>query len=174
MITVLVMGLPDSGKSTFAAKLQQQLGTHGVTSQWHNADALRTQHNDWDFSPEGRLRQAHRMKGAAAASHSSGVQVSILDFVCPDPFYREVVDPDVIVCMETRASSVYQDTNSAFCRVTPKEAETIDASLYHVTSFEEESAILQRVTTTCLSILRGTELRRPGLLRRLILAFRGA
>jgi adenylylsulfate kinase len=174
MITILVMGLPDSGKSTFAARLRTQLEGHDLSVTWYNADALRMQHNDWDFSPEGRLRQAHRMKGAAANEHTVKTDVCILDFVCPDPSYRQIVDPDIIVCLATRETSVYENTNAAFKRVSIEEAMSLDAALYHVTSFEEEDRVLVRVTSNALSLLDQPVPTRPGLVRRLISAFRGA
>ena len=54
---VLIFGLPNSGKTTLAKKLYEELKW-----SWFNADEVRKQFNDWDFSPEGRLRQALRMK----------------------------------------------------------------------------------------------------------------
>ena len=175
MITVLVMGLPDSGKSTFAARLRDYLEPHFESPvAWHNADALRTAHNDWDFSPEGRLRQAHRMKGAAAKEHSTKTAVCILDFVCPTPQYREIVDPDIIVFLSTRDASMYENTNSVFQSVSLDEAEALHASLYHITSFEEEDAVLVRVVRECTQGQPCRPLVRPGLFRRLALALRSA
>ena len=51
---VLVFGLPGSGKTTFARQL-------AVNMAYFNADDIRKMFNDWDFSIEGRLRQAERM-----------------------------------------------------------------------------------------------------------------
>ena len=48
---ILICGLPGSGKSTLAEPFAELIG--GI---WVNADAVRTQYNDWDFSPEGRMR----------------------------------------------------------------------------------------------------------------------
>ena len=39
------MGLPGSGKTTLASKLQPLLN-----AKWVNADKVRTEANDWDFS----------------------------------------------------------------------------------------------------------------------------
>ena len=53
---VLLTGLSGSGKTTLAESIVYELGgTH------FNADAIRAQHNDWDFSFEGRDRQVKRM-----------------------------------------------------------------------------------------------------------------
>ena len=51
---ILVFGLPGSGKTTFARQL-------AVNMAYFNADEIRKMFNDWDFSMEGRLRQAERM-----------------------------------------------------------------------------------------------------------------
>ena len=52
---ILVMGLPGSGKSYLADKLAPKLN-----AVWLNADRVREEANDWDFSPDGRVRQAGR------------------------------------------------------------------------------------------------------------------
>ena len=57
---ILIMGLPGSGKSTLAKPFAELIG--GI---WINADQVREKYNDWDFSPEGRVRQAQRMKHLA-------------------------------------------------------------------------------------------------------------
>ena len=54
---ILVMGLSGSGKSYLSQRLQKQLNC-----VWINADMLRKMASDWDFSYEGRIRQAKRMK----------------------------------------------------------------------------------------------------------------
>ena len=54
------MGLPGSGKTTLSKKL-----VNYTKSVWLNADKIRTEFNDWDFSPQGRVRQANRMREIA-------------------------------------------------------------------------------------------------------------
>ena len=49
---ILVMGLPGSGKTYLAKRMQPILN-----AAWYNADIVREMANDWDFSPEGRIRQ---------------------------------------------------------------------------------------------------------------------
>ena len=53
---ILIMGLPGSGKTTLASKLALLL-----KAKWLNNDEVRKAANDWDFSEEGRKRQAKRM-----------------------------------------------------------------------------------------------------------------
>ena len=62
--TILVCGLPGAGKTYFATRLKKALGDTAVHV---NGDDIRKAHNDWDFSEEGRLRQAKRMKQYADA-----------------------------------------------------------------------------------------------------------
>ena len=56
---ILIFGLPGSGKTTLATYLIDLLGEDTV---WYNADEVRKANNDWDFTDEGRLRQAERMR----------------------------------------------------------------------------------------------------------------
>ena len=60
---ILIMGLPGAGKTYLAERLAPLLG-----ATWLNADKVRKDANDWDFSPEGRQRQASRMKNLAQKS----------------------------------------------------------------------------------------------------------
>ena len=53
---ILVFGLPEAGKTTFAKRLIK-----GTDFAHFNADEVRGMFNDWDFSEEGRRRQAQRM-----------------------------------------------------------------------------------------------------------------
>ena len=50
------MGLPGSGKTTLANELAPLLNAKRL-----NADEVRRAASDWDFSEEGRKRQAKRM-----------------------------------------------------------------------------------------------------------------
>ena len=56
MKIILIMGLPGAGKTTLADELAPMLKAKRL-----NADEVRKAANDWDFSPEGRTRQAKRM-----------------------------------------------------------------------------------------------------------------
>ena len=86
---ILVLGLPGSGKTTFAKQLMEFFpnGTH------LNADEVRTAADDWDFSDAGRVRQAQRMKDKA--NEAGGLVVA--DFVCPTPETRAAFAPHIII-----------------------------------------------------------------------------
>jgi len=107
------MGLPGSGKSYLADKLAAILG-----ATWLNADRVREAANDWDFSAEGRTRQAERMKRLAKEELELGRHV-IADFVCPTPKTREDFAADYTVWVDTIKEGRFEDTNQIF--VPPEE-----------------------------------------------------
>ena len=110
---ILIFGLPGSGKTTLSNKLAKKLGCQHL-----NADQVRHQFNDWDFSDAGRERQLYRM---LELSNSISGQYVILDFVCPLSSFRKKLSPDVIVYLDTIAESRYEDTNSIFEKPTRSE-----------------------------------------------------
>ena len=76
------MGLPGSGK-TYLAKRMQPL----LNAAWYNADIVREMANDWDFSPQGRIRQSLRMKNLADFEKKHG-RIVICDlFNFSPPFF---------------------------------------------------------------------------------------
>ena len=109
---ILIMGLPGSGKTTLAEKLFDEVCKNGP-AEWVNADELRKECDDWDFSDEGRKRQAHRMNLIASAGSARGFTM-ICDFVCPTRELRDIFDPDMIIWMDTIPKSRYADTNDIF------------------------------------------------------------
>jgi GTPase SAR1 family protein len=104
--TILVFGLPGSGKSTLANKLSKKLD-----ADHFEADKVREQFDDWDFSEMGRRRQAERMTQLGKESKK---QWAILDFVCPTQALRDIVSADVVVFMDTIQEGRYEDTNKLF------------------------------------------------------------
>ena len=109
---ILVMGLPDSGKSTLAEKLAELISVN-IPADWINADDIREQYNDWDFSIDGRRRQAERMRDLATLAESRGV-IAICDFVCPTEEFRKIFNADIVVWMDTIKESKYDNTNKLF------------------------------------------------------------
>lgn len=112
---ILIMGLPGSGKTYLAEKLQKELGC-----AWYNADAVREMANDWDFSNAGRERQSKRMRTIADFEAHHGRTV-ICDFVCPTEQTRKSFDADCVIWMDTIEEGRFEDTNKAF--VKPKESD---------------------------------------------------
>lgn len=126
MKKILIMGLPGTGKTTLANELHRLLKEVGHTVSWYNADSIREKFNDWDFSKEGRIRQAQRMRDLAEQSPSDFV---ICDFVAPLNDMREQFAADFTIWLDTEKSSRFSDTDAVFeapatvdYRVTVKDA----------------------------------------------------
>jgi len=112
MKIILVMGLPGAGKTTLANEIAPLLNAKRL-----NADEVRKAANDWDFSAEGRVRQAKRMAKAASKLKAEGHYV-IADFIAPTPEARSLFPADFIVWVDTIKKGRYEDTNQMF--VNPK------------------------------------------------------
>jgi len=108
-LKILVCGLPGSGKTTLAKALKSKLD-HCIHL---NADEVRKEYDDWDFSLEGRLRQAKRMS-SLADEHLKKVKYVICDFVCPTEETVRLVNPDYTIYMNTIEKGRYEDTNKLF------------------------------------------------------------
>jgi len=105
---ILIFGLPGSGKSTLAEPFANLINGH-----WVNADQVRQHYDDWDFSLEGRLRQAQRMRYICDGIVRAG-GTAIADFVCPTENARREFDADYTVWMDTIKEGRFEDTNSMF------------------------------------------------------------
>ena len=105
---ILVMGLPGAGKTTLSKYLAKELNAVQV-----NADKVRRESNDWDFSLEGRRRQAKRMKELSDFHVLKGQDV-VADFICPTNETRKDFDPDYIVWVDTIKKGRFDDTNILF------------------------------------------------------------
>ena len=110
MKIILVMGLPGAGKTTLANELSQLIECKRL-----NADEIRKAANDWDFSVEGRKRQAKRMSVEALKIKEEGNNV-IADFICPTPEARDPFSADYIIWVDTIKEGRFEDTNQMFVK----------------------------------------------------------
>ncbi len=110
MKIILIMGLPGAGKTTLANELAKLIKAKRL-----NADEIRKAANDWDFSEEGRKRQAKRMSDAALKLKNEGSNV-IADFICPTPEARILFPADYIVWVDTIKKGRFDDTNQMFVK----------------------------------------------------------
>ena len=117
---VLIFGLPGSGKTTLAKPFAKLIGGVHI-----NADEVRKTYDDWDFSEEGRIRQAKRMAEAALKLKAEGHYV-IADFIAPTPEARSLFPADFRVWVDTIKEGRFEDTNQMF--VNPKNFD------FHVTT----------------------------------------
>jgi len=120
MKIILIMGLPGSGKTTLANELAPLINAKRI-----NADEVRKEANDWDFSEEGRSRQSKRMADLAKKSKEDGSYV-VADFICPTPKARSLFPSDYIIWVDTIKEGRFDDTNKMFVK-----PEKFD---YHVTT----------------------------------------
>ena len=120
MKIILIMGLPGAGKTTLADELAPLLNAKRL-----NADEVRKAANDWDFSEEGRSRQAKRMAEFALKLKDEGNYV-VADFICPTPKARSLFPADYVVWVDTIKEGRFDDTNKMF--VKPEKYD------FHVTS----------------------------------------
>ena len=104
------MGLPGAGKTTLANELAKLIECKRL-----NADEIRKAANDWDFSEEGRKRQAKRMSDEALKIKKEGNNV-IADFICPTPEARKLFPSDYIIWVDTIKEGRFEDTNQMFIK----------------------------------------------------------
>tara|TARA_Y100001935_G_scaffold19711_1_gene14390 strand:- start:616 stop:1023 length:408 start_codon:yes stop_codon:yes gene_type:complete len=125
MKIILIMGLPGSGKTTLANELGPLLNAKRL-----NADEVRKEANDWDFSEEGRKRQSKRMADFATKLRDEGNYV-VADFICPTPEARALFPADFIIWMDTIKEGRFEDTNKMFIK-----PEKFD---FHVTTMDAKN-----------------------------------
>jgi len=104
------MGLPGSGKTTLANELAPMINAKRL-----NADEVRKEANDWDFSEEGRKRQSKRMADFAIKLKDKGNYV-VADFICPTPEARILFPADYIIWVDTIKEGRFDDTNKMFVK----------------------------------------------------------
>ena len=105
---ILIMGLPGTGKTTLAKELIKFLPIIHL-----NADEIRKHFDDWDFSKKGRIRQADRMMRLSNYIIKENF-FSLADFVCPLEETRKILNPDIIIWMDTEKKGRFENTNKIF------------------------------------------------------------
>ena len=107
---ILVMGLPGSGKTRLSTELKKIIPIIHL-----NADEIRKHFNDWDFSKEGRIRQADRMKRFSDYIYLEKIS-PLADFVCPLDETRKILKPDIIIWMDTEKKGRFENKYKIFKR----------------------------------------------------------
>ena len=112
MKKILIMGLPGSGKTTLASKLVPL-----INAKWINNDEVRKAANDWDFSEEGRNRQAQRMADISEKYKKEGkYKFLVTDYICPTPKTRNIFQADYLIWIDTIKKGRFDDTNKMFIK----------------------------------------------------------
>ena len=101
---ILIMGLPESGKTALGEKLSVEFSI-----PFWDADVVRKIYNDWDFSLQAREHQTLRMRRLSELD-----PMSICAFICPLPGFRTFFFPDKLIWMDTVEECKYEDTNKLF------------------------------------------------------------
>ena len=148
---ILICGLPGSGKTWLAERLVQNIDN----CAWYNADIVRTASNDWDFSKEGRSRQAMRMKTFADFEKSYGRYV-ICDFVAPTKYARDSFEADYLIWLDTiKEGRVVESKKNELknSKDLPFEVETLENSqaFKDTTNMFEEPNDANRIITSFLN-----------------------
>ena len=105
---ILIFGLSGSGKTTLAKPFAELMNAVHI-----NADDIRNEYEDWDFSIKGRLRRSLRMRHLADGVVMAG-KIAVIDFICPTAVARDWVNADYTIWMDTIKESQHKDTDIIF------------------------------------------------------------
>ena len=109
---ILIMGLPGAGKTYLAQHILEHLQAEKKSVRWLNADDVRKEYNDWDFTEAGRIRQSLRMR--TLADSFVDVDYVICDFVAPLVEMRNNFKADWCIWVDTIDRGRFEDTNRVF------------------------------------------------------------
>jgi adenylylsulfate kinase len=109
-VKVLFTGLSGAGKTTLADEVYTLLKSKCRTVRV-NADKVREETNNWDFTKEGRIKQTIELKKRSLFTYPT---VVLCDFIAPTKDLRELYNPDLIIYMNTVSSSKYKDTDALY------------------------------------------------------------
>lgn len=146
---IVVLGLPNSGKTTFSTILAPM-----IKAVWFNADDIRANINkDLGYTAQDRIEQAKRM-GHLAEIVSRAGHYSLCDFVCPtretrQVFVRAGVSPVIFIWMNTIEKGRFEDTNKMFEPLLPSE------TTLQIKEFLPEAVIRDWVEGFKITILQG-------------------
>ena len=113
---ILIMGLPDSGKTTLAKLLAPMFNAVLL-----NEDEVRKEANDFDLSEVGRSIHTNRMKRLADEAIQNNRNV-VADFECTDD-ERKDFNADYIIYMDTIKESKLEPPSNFDFKVTHKDAQ---------------------------------------------------
>ena len=113
---ILIMGLPDSGKTSLAKLLAPMFNAVLL-----NEDEVRKEANDFDLSEIGRSIHTNRMKRLADEAIQNNRNV-VADFECTDD-ERKDFNADYIIYMDTIKESKLELPSNFDFKVTHKDAQ---------------------------------------------------
>lgn len=104
---ILVMGLPESCKTSLSKKLVQKFDDAVIL----NSMEQRVSSKDLDFTEDGQIRHCYRMLNLI---RQSKVKVTIVDMVCPLPKMREIFNADIVIWVSDKKESKYEELNKIY------------------------------------------------------------
>lgn len=104
---ILVMGLPGSFRTSVANKLAERIGVATVL----RSSEQRALAKDVDYTVDGQMRHCYRMLGLI---RQASAPVTIVDMVCPLPKMRQILNCDIVVWVNDKQQSQYDQLNEMY------------------------------------------------------------